>query len=60
MKSAIINFVKNFVCKYLGTVVIEKIVIILLKELVNRSKSNIDDKIYKVIFEQIGGVKDEN
>lgn len=51
----IVTFIKNFVCKYLGTVVIEKIIIILLEELVKRTESKIDDKIYKLIFERVQG-----
>ncbi len=51
----IVTFVKNFLCKYLGTVVIERIIIILLEELVKRSESKIDDKIYKAVFERVQG-----
>ena len=48
----IINFLKNFLIKYLGTLVLEKVVILLLEELVKRSDSDIDDKIYKIVFEK--------
>ena len=48
----IINFLKNFLIKYLGTLVLEKILILLLEELVKRTDSNIDDKIYKIVFEK--------
>ena len=51
----IVSFIKKFICKYLGTVVIEKIIIILLEELVKRTESKIDDKIYKAIFERVYG-----
>ena len=47
----IINFLKNFLIKYLGTLVLEKILILLLEELVKRTDSDIDDKIYKIVFE---------
>lgn len=47
----IINFFKNFLIKYLGTLVLEKILILLLEELVKRTDSDIDDKIYKIVFE---------
>lgn len=47
----IIKFFKNFLIKYLGTLVLEKVVILLLEELVKRTDSDIDDKIYKIIFE---------
>ena len=46
----IINFLKNFLIKYLGTLVLEKVVILLLEELVKRTDSDIDDKIYKIVF----------
>ncbi|WP_294706484.1 hypothetical protein [uncultured Fusobacterium sp.] len=46
-------FIKKFICKYLKTVVIERIIIILLDELVKRTESKIDDKIYKAIFEKV-------
>lgn len=55
-----IGFIKTFACKYLGTVAIERIIIILLKELVDRTESKIDNKIYKAVFDQIGGAKDES
>ncbi|AVQ19601.1 MULTISPECIES: hypothetical protein [Fusobacterium] len=48
----IINFLKNFLIKYLGTLVLEKILILLLEELVKRTDSDIDDKIYKIVFEK--------
>lgn len=46
----ILKFIKYFVGKWLGTLAIEKIVIILLKELVKRTDSKIDDEIYDAIF----------
>lgn len=49
----IIKFFKNFLLKYLGTLVIEKIVILLLGELVKRTNSDIDDKIYEIVFEKV-------
>ena len=48
----IINFLKNFLIKYLGTLLFEKVVILLLEELVKRTDSDIDDKIYKIVFEK--------
>ena len=48
----IIKFFKNFLIKYLGTLVLEKILILLLEELVKRTDSDIDDKIYKIVFEK--------
>ncbi len=49
----IINFIKKFVLKYMGSLVIEKIIIVLIRELVERSDSNVDDEIYRIIFEKI-------
>ena len=49
----VIKFFKNFFIKYLGTRVLEKIVILLLGELVKRTNSKIDDKIYKIVFEEV-------
>lgn len=50
--SAVLKFIKYFVCKYFGTVAIEKIVIILLGELSKRTDSKIDDEIYDAIFKK--------
>lgn len=47
---AILKFIKYFVCKWFGTAAIEKIVIILLGELVKRTDSKVDDEIYKEVF----------
>ena len=49
----IIKFFKNFLIKYLGTLVIDNIVILLFGELVKRSNSDIDDKIYEIVFEKV-------
>lgn len=48
----ILTFVKRFVVKYLTSVALEKIVIIGLGELVERTDSKVDDKIYKAIFDK--------
>lgn len=50
--NVVIKFLKYFICKWFGTVAIEKIVIILLKELVKRTDSKVDDEIFKAIFEK--------
>lgn len=57
---AILNFIKNFIIKYLGTLVLEKIVILLLGELVKRTDSDIDDKVYKIVFEKTGEEGENN
>lgn len=56
MTGVILNFIKFFVCKWIGTAAVEKIVIVLLKELVRRTDSKVDDEIYEAIFGKI----DEN
>lgn len=50
--NVVIKFLKYFICKWFGTVAIEKIVIILLKELVKRTDSKIDDEVFKAIFDK--------
>ena len=50
--NVVIKFLKYFICKWLGTLAIEKIVIILLRELVKRTDSKVDDEIFKAIFEK--------
>ena len=57
---AIIKFFKNFIIKYFGTLVLEKIAILLLAELVKRTDSDIDDKIYKIVFERVGEEGENN
>ena len=49
----VLKFVKYFICKWFGTKVLEKIVIIFLEELVKRTDSKLDDKIYKAVFEDM-------
>lgn len=56
MTGIIVNFIKFFICKWIGTAAVEKIVIVLLKELVKRTDSKVDDEIYEAIFGKI----DEN
>ena len=46
----LLKFIKYFVCKWFGTTVLEKIVIILLEELVRRTENQLDDRIYEAIF----------
>ncbi|WP_300389608.1 hypothetical protein [Fusobacterium sp.] len=52
----IIKFLKYFICKWFGTVAVEKIVIILLKELVKRTDSKVDDEIFEEVFNKTKGV----
>lgn len=48
----IIKFLKYFICKWFGTLAVEKIVIILLKELVKRTDSKVDDEVFKAVFDK--------
>ena len=48
----VISFLKYFICKWFGTIAIEKIVIILLRELVKRTDSKVDDEVFKAIFDK--------
>lgn len=48
----VLKFLKYFICKWFGTIAIEKIVIILLRELVKRTDSKVDDEIFKAIFDK--------
>ena len=50
--NVVIKFLKYFICKWFGTIAIEKIVIILLRELVKRTDSKVDDEVYKAIFDK--------
>lgn len=52
MMNVVIKFLKYFVCKWFGTIAVEKIVIILLGELVKRTDSKIDDEIYQEVFKK--------
>lgn len=50
--TVVLKFIKYFVGKWLGTLAIEKIVIILLRELVKRTDSKVDDEVFKAIFDK--------
>lgn len=52
----VIKFLKSFILKYFGAVAIEKIVIILIRELVKSTESKVDDEIYQALF---GKINDE-
>lgn len=56
----ILKFIKGFVCKYFGTVVIENIVIILLEQLVKATDSKVDDKIFNEVFGKVNKGGDIN
>ena len=48
----IIKFFTGFITKYFTTVVVEKIVIILLRNLVKRTDSKVDDELFEAVFEK--------
>lgn len=48
----VLSFLKTFIIKYLSSVAIEKTIIILLEALVKRTDSDIDDKIFNIVFKQ--------
>lgn len=52
----VIKFLKSFILKYFGAAAIEKIVIILIRELVKSTDSKVDDEIYEALF---GKINDE-
>ena len=52
LMNVVLKFLKYFICKWFGTIAIEKIVIILLRELVKRTDSKVDDEVYKAIFDK--------
>ncbi|HBJ79715.1 MULTISPECIES: hypothetical protein [Fusobacterium] len=54
MGAIVVKFLKYFICKWLGTKAVEKVLIITLGELVKRTDSDIDDKIFEAIFGKQG------
>lgn len=53
MGSIILKFIKSFGVKYFGTVVMERLIITLLKAVVERTDSKLDDEIFKAVFEKV-------
>ncbi|NME35798.1 MULTISPECIES: hypothetical protein [Fusobacterium] len=51
------NLIMGFMKKFFTTKVIENIVATLLKDLVRRTDSKIDDKIYNIVFGKISSNK---
>lgn len=49
----LIKFIKSFILKYFGAIAIEKIVIILIRELVKSTESKVDDEVYEAVFGKI-------
>lgn len=55
----VLSFIKNFIVKYLGSLAIEKIIVLLLGELVKRTDSDVDDKIYDIVFNKVKKEEEE-
>lgn len=54
-----LKFLKYFICKWLGTKTVENILITSMGELVKRTESKVDDKIYEAVFGKLEGGKSE-
>ncbi|MCF2612980.1 hypothetical protein [Fusobacterium perfoetens] len=52
MMTFVLAFLKRMILKYLTSVALEKVVIIFLGELVKRTDSKVDDKLYDAVFNQ--------
>lgn len=57
----IISFITTFIIKYFTGPAIEKMVLILIKKLVEHTDSKVDDELYEAVFKKTKeGVNDEN
>ena len=57
----IISFITSFIIKYFTGPAIEKMVLILIKKLVENTDSKVDDELYEAVFKKTKeGVNDEN
>ncbi len=54
----ILSFLTGFIVKYFSGPAIEKVVLILLKKLVETTESKIDNEIYNALFNKIEISKD--
>lgn len=59
MRTIVMTFIKYFICKWLGTKTMEKVLIVALGELVKRTESKIDDRIYEAVFGKLEGERSE-
>jgi len=48
----LLNFIKSFAVKYFGTEALERLILLLLKAVVERTDSKLDDEIYNAVFEK--------
>ena len=58
-KTIVAKFLKYFISRWFGTKAMEKVVITALGELVKRTESKIDDKIYEVVFGKLEEEKND-
>lgn len=58
MKKKLMEYIEKFMCKYLGTEVLENIVLSLLKDLVKKTGSKIDDEIFNIVFNRVSKESD--
>ena len=57
--SIVLAFVTAFIIKYFTGQAIEKIILILLKKMVESTSSNIDNEIYDAVFKKVENSKIE-
>lgn len=53
----VLGFLKGFVIKFLTTKALEKVVVVLLKALVQRTESKVDDELFEAVFGKMEGVR---
>ena len=58
-KTIVAKFLKYFISRWFGTKAMEKVVITALGELVKRTESKIDDKIYEAVFGKLEEEKND-
>lgn len=49
----ILSFITGFIIKYFTTPAMEKVVLVILKRLVQSTESKVDDEIYQAVFEKV-------
>ena len=58
-KTIVAKFLKYLISRWFGTKAMEKVVITALGELVKRTESKIDDKIYEAVFGKLEEEKND-
>lgn len=49
----ILSFLTGFIIKYFTISAMEKVVLIILKKLVQSTDSKVDDEVYQAVFEKV-------